>query len=197
MSFIYNLTDTWNNIATVFTAVKMNVTDTNSDAASLLMDLQVAATSKFKVSKDGTTTFANSYTLSGDGGGLGVGFAGNFYAVVRNNSSSVPGVGIPANGFYTFSSNNNDAYTAGDTQMARVAAGIVKIQPATGSVGGAIATATCTVANLPAAATAGVGARAFVTDANATVIAGLGLTVVGGGANKVPVYSDGAAWKIG
>ncbi len=54
-----------------------------------------------------------------------------------------------------------------------------------------------TVALLPDAAAAGVGARAFVTDANATTTAGIGATVVGGGANKVPVYSDGALWKIG
>lgn len=53
------------------------------------------------------------------------------------------------------------------------------------------------VSSLPAAATAGVGATAFVTDANATVILGLGLTVVGGGANKVPVYSDGTNWIVG
>lgn len=54
-----------------------------------------------------------------------------------------------------------------------------------------------TVALLPAAATAGAGARAFVTDANATKAAGDGATVVGGGANKVPVYSDGTNWIIG
>lgn len=54
-----------------------------------------------------------------------------------------------------------------------------------------------TVANLPAAATAGAGARAFVTDANTTIILGIGTTVVGTGSNKVPVYSDGSAWKIG
>lgn len=51
-----------------------------------------------------------------------------------------------------------------------------------------------TVAQLPAAATAGVGARATVTDATATTFAS---TVAGGGANKVPVYSDGTNWKIG
>jgi len=51
-----------------------------------------------------------------------------------------------------------------------------------------------TVATLPSAATSGVGARAFVSDANATTFAS---TVAGGGANKVPVYSDGANWKIG
>lgn len=51
-----------------------------------------------------------------------------------------------------------------------------------------------TVATLPSAATAGVGARAFVSDATATTFAS---TVAGAGANKVPVYSDGTNWKIG
>lgn len=48
------------------------------------------------------------------------------------------------------------------------------------------------VANLPA--TARTGARAFVTDANATTFAS---TVAGGGSNPVPVYFDGSNWKIG
>lgn len=54
-----------------------------------------------------------------------------------------------------------------------------------------------TVANLPAAATAGAGATAFVTDASTTLILGLGGAVTGGGANKVPVYSDGTNWIYG
>lgn len=51
-----------------------------------------------------------------------------------------------------------------------------------------------TVATLPSAATAGAGARAFVSDANATTFASV---VAGGGANNVPIYSDGAVWRIG
>ena len=51
-----------------------------------------------------------------------------------------------------------------------------------------------TVANLTAASTAGAGARAFVTDSTVTVF---GATVMGGGSNSVPVYSDGTNWKIG
>lgn len=51
-----------------------------------------------------------------------------------------------------------------------------------------------TVAALPSAATSGEGARAFVSDANAATFASI---VAGGGANKVPVYSDGTNWKIG
>jgi hypothetical protein len=50
------------------------------------------------------------------------------------------------------------------------------------------------VTSLPAAATAGVGARAFVNDALAPVF---GSTVATGGAVAVPVYSDGSAWKVG
>lgn len=50
-----------------------------------------------------------------------------------------------------------------------------------------------TVATLPAAATFA-RSRAFVSDANATTFASI---VVGGGANLVPVYSDGTNWRIG
>lgn len=50
------------------------------------------------------------------------------------------------------------------------------------------------VASLPNAATVGAGARAFITDATATTFASI---VSGGGANSVPVYSDGTDWRIG
>ena len=58
----------------------------------------------------------------------------------------------------------------------------------------AVKTLSTVVASLPAAGTAGSGARAFVTDATATTFAS---TVAGGGANKVPVVSDGTNWLIG
>jgi hypothetical protein len=54
-----------------------------------------------------------------------------------------------------------------------------------------------TVGTLPAAGTVGSTARAFVSDANATLAAGIGTTVAAGGANFVPVFSDGANWIIG
>ena len=57
-----------------------------------------------------------------------------------------------------------------------------------------IATNATTVANLPTAATAGAGARAFVTDANST---SFNASLVGGGSNAVPVFSDGDVWRIG
>ena len=63
-----------------------------------------------------------------------------------------------------------------------------------GGNGSYVQTPSMTVANLAAAATAGAGARAFVTDANATTFLS---TVAGGGSNKVPVVSDGTNWLIG
>lgn len=56
-----------------------------------------------------------------------------------------------------------------------------------------VKTDSTTVSGLPSAATAGAGARAFVTDASATTFLS---TVAGGGANKVPVVSDGTNWII-
>jgi len=65
-----------------------------------------------------------------------------------------------------------------------------------GAVGAAtyLKSGSYTVATLPAAATAGAGARAMVTDANSTTFMS---TVAGGGANIVPVVDDGTNWKIG
>ena len=51
-----------------------------------------------------------------------------------------------------------------------------------------------TVATLPSAGDAGVGAKSFVSDASAP---SFGATVTGGGAVAVPVYSDGTNWKVG
>ncbi len=60
---------------------------------------------------------------------------------------------------------------------------------------GEILTATPVVAGLPAAGTA--GRRSFVTDSNATMTAGIGAVVAGGGSDNVPVHDDGTNWRIG
>lgn len=62
------------------------------------------------------------------------------------------------------------------------------------AAGKMIATGVVTVASLPAAAAGNRGFRYFVTDANSTTF---WATAVGGGANNVPVTSDGTAWRIG
>jgi hypothetical protein len=55
-----DIAGTWNTTGTP-TALKVNVTDTASNAASLLADLQIGGTSKFKVDKSGTATSTTWY----------------------------------------------------------------------------------------------------------------------------------------
>ena len=54
------------------------------------------------------------------------------------------------------------------------------------------------VSLLPAATVVGPGVMAFVSDSTvAYASANLNATVVGGGTNFTPVFSDGVTWKIG
>ena len=63
---IYNLTDTWNNGSTTFTAIRMNVTDSASSSDSLLVNLLVDGSSKFSVDKTGEM-IVNNVTFSTSG----------------------------------------------------------------------------------------------------------------------------------
>jgi len=73
---IINLSQTWNNAATTFTGLKLNVTNTASAAASNLLDLQVGGTSSFSVSQNGSISGA-TLKINGiganDPGGTGIG----------------------------------------------------------------------------------------------------------------------------
>jgi len=74
---------------------------------------------------------------------------------------------------------------------------IVLVEDASGNIdisGDYVATTATTVAALPTSPAPITGARAFVTDANATTFASV---VAAGGANGVPVYFDGTDWRIG
>ena len=93
------------------------------------------------------------------------------------------------------------AGTLNVTGASTLTGGVTGAMAATGAVSGTtvtasgyVATGAVLVSALPAAGTAGVGARHFVTDATSTTFASV---VAGTGANKVPVYSDGTNWRIG
>lgn len=62
------------------------------------------------------------------------------------------------------------------------------------TLGQLAATTNYLVADLPSAVDSGSGVRAFVSDATAPTF---GSAVVGGGAVKTPVYSDGTNWIVG
>lgn len=65
MAIINAITDTWNNAGTVFTAIKMTVTNTASASGSKLIDLLVGASSKFSVDKDGAVAMAGPLQTNG------------------------------------------------------------------------------------------------------------------------------------
>jgi hypothetical protein len=62
------------------------------------------------------------------------------------------------------------------------------------TLGQLAATTNYLVADLPSAVDSGSGARAFVSNATSPTF---GSVVVGGGAVKTPVYSDGTNWRVG
>lgn len=155
--------------------------------------------------KDANTGFY--YNSASDGSGVYYRVSSNIG--MRFGSSGV--FSVRSDGMFAWSSAIPVDSTK-DTAMARNGAGIVEVNSGTagtfrdlklrnllaaGGNGSYVQTPAMAVASLPAAATAGAGAVAFVTDGSTTVILGLGLAVVGGGANKVPVYSDGTNWIVG
>lgn len=75
---------TWNNGATTFTADFQNITDTASNAASLLIDRQVGGVSKFKVSKAGDITTTGFINITG---------------IVTSNGVNAQGFVIQSGGF--------------------------------------------------------------------------------------------------
>ena len=101
---IFDLADTWNDGATTFTAIKMNVADTASAAASLLMDLQVGGVSQVQVTKDGAFTgpgsiggFFRGITVKDAGGvSYGIGSGGGDTAFIQREQARI--IGLSASG---------------------------------------------------------------------------------------------------
>jgi cytoskeletal protein CcmA (bactofilin family) len=117
---VLNLAQTWNTTGTP-TAIKLNVTNTASSAASNLLDLQVGTVSQFKVDKSGVVSFANSATGGGGGGQGGIFNEGGLYVLW-----SAGAVGAGAGGFLGFNNNNNYTTSGGwDVRLFRDAAGIL------------------------------------------------------------------------
>jgi hypothetical protein len=109
-----NLTDTWNNSGTVFTAIKMNVANTAFDSASRMMDLQYNDTSAFWIDSDGAcyirqlTAAVSSYAFSVKDTGNSVRFQVGPSAAVFS---------FVAGGSITFSNFGNMISFGGGTQI--------------------------------------------------------------------------------
>lgn len=65
---IINATQTWNDAAVTFTGFKLNITNTNSAAASLLIDLQVGGSSQLALTRTGNLTINGTITSANSQG---------------------------------------------------------------------------------------------------------------------------------
>ena len=134
-----NVSQTWNNTSVAFTGLRYNATDTASNAASLLMDLQVGGASKASISKIGTfigpsggigtTVKAVAYdsdTTSGLRRNSTIGYQtfqqgnGNIFSVLSSN------VTLQSGGSYGFASSTNSEASA-DLLLTRRAAANLRL----------------------------------------------------------------------
>lgn len=172
---LIDASQTWN-AAVTFTGFKLNVTDTSSNSGSLFIDFQVASSSKFSINKSGGVTAQNFTGTAG----------GNPWTTISDGA-----IAVKAAQAIQWSSTAS-ASGSTDLVISRIGAGILRARGAS-SAAACLSLATYTVATLPAAATVGAGAVAFVSDANATTARS---TVAGGGSNFVMVMCDGTNWLI-
>lgn len=117
---LVNLATTWNTTGTP-TAFLMTVTDTASNASSLLMDLKVGANTRFKIQKNGYITFSQGI------GAAQVSLFESYSTAVSLSSTSMVswGAGVPQ-------------INTLDTAVCRSAAGVVGVRGSSFTTGGAL-----------------------------------------------------------
>ena len=104
---LLNLAQTWNTTGSP-TAIKLNITNTASNAASLLMDLQVGGVSKFSVSNTGSNYLAGHLLLNTttDDGINQVQINGSMYATIIKANSATTSVTGSTSGTAVFTQPN-------------------------------------------------------------------------------------------
>lgn len=141
---VLDLTQTWNSSGVTFTGLKLNVTDTTSAAASLLLDLQVGGSTKFNVTKAGSvvtalagSTSAPAFRLPDIGGALGIGSSAALTASLLfisqsavSGASSFAGMKICRDAFFGWGT-QFDASAAGDLFIYRDAANTLALRNST------------------------------------------------------------------
>jgi hypothetical protein len=129
-----------------------------------------------------------SITNPGDAYVFGQGYAngiGGSLVLATGENGNVKDIVFATGGFTAGTEFARMADSSNTFEMSRANSTIVTTR---------VTTTPVTVSALPSAATAGAGARAFVTDANSITF---NAAAVGGGANNMPVFSNGTGWFIG
>ena len=135
MAYIYSLADTWNDGATTFKGIALNVTDSASAAGSLLMDLQVGGVSRFQIGKDGSSrTYSTTYNVNtffdvaASAGNVTLGFTSNTLGYHWRLVGDTTGSGGPAHfifgaqGLLNWRSTNRADAGSNDLTLSRDAA---------------------------------------------------------------------------
>ena len=132
---IFDMAQTWNNGSTTFTAIKMDVTDTASAAASLLLDLQIGSASFFNVAKTGDVAFRGDLHLQSAASTASISAGSSKTGSIYIGNDTVSSVPLSVNFSYTaFKSNQYLAWTSNtvndtaDTRLYRDAAGILALR---------------------------------------------------------------------
>ena len=189
------LTQTWNNGSQVFSgALKINVTNTASDATSALADLQVGGTSVWKFRRDGFLQLANDTNTciySGFSNQIVFGRAvASMLAVDCSFGGDQGYTKTGSSGAFAWASAGG-ATNGADLRLLRAASNVLQVTT-TSSAASSVKLGAFTVSGLPAAASHAY-TIAFVSDATSTTARS---TVSGGGSTKVMVMSDGSNWLI-
>jgi hypothetical protein len=133
-----------------------------------------------------TIAIGNGITASGSTKTIDIGTLGAANSITNISIGTNAG-----NGNVTFSANTLVAIANTSNTALSVAGNVTGGNILTAGV---IKTTAKTFATLPAAANVGAGARSFITDANTAT---WGSQVNSGGANAVPVWTDGTNWYVG
>ena len=150
----------------------------NIAGKAIFIEAGAADQSDFYTSAGGDLYLKGGRGAFNDGGGGGPGGDVNI-----NAGESADPAGVAGNVYITAGALQNWVFdnTGNLTAPGNIIASTVKTTPVTFSA-------------LPSASAAGVGARAFITDATTTTFAA---AAVGGGGFYVPVFSNGTGWYIG
>ncbi len=124
---------TWNNVATVYTALDINITDTNSASNSMFLNLRTGGTSQLSISKFGQFTVANNPAII-HGSGVFTVVHGGVQHIRSSNSGTLIGTGgnatarlevrgdsaVSGTAFLVQNSTPNDLFTIFNTGVIRL-----------------------------------------------------------------------------
>jgi hypothetical protein len=103
---VLDMTQTWNNAATTFTGLRLNVTNTLSAANSALIDLQLGGSSKFKVANNSGIAFISLGTGNASATEidiLGSNATAGSRSIIFQDEGTSPAINIGYNGLVTWS----------------------------------------------------------------------------------------------